>query len=83
MQISSIYENQTNLESATGTNFYIAFSNSAGDHFDEIVTFSQHTTTEMAELKGQTNVSATQGSGTFIRFGGTGTTAKLFFDSEL
>ena len=71
------------LESTTGTNYYIAFRNGAGDHFDEIITFSNHTTTEIAELKGQTNVSGTAGHGAFLRLGGTSTTAKLFFDSEL
>ena len=71
------------LESTVGTNYYIAFRNGAGDHFDEIVTFSNHTSTEIAELKGQTNVSGTAGHGTFLRLGGTSNTAKLFFDSEL
>jgi len=71
------------LESTVGTNYYIAFANSGSDHFDEIVTFSTHTTTEIAELKGQTNVSATAGHGTFLRLGGTSDTARLFFDAEL
>lgn len=71
------------LESTTGTNYYIAFRNGAGDHFDEIITFSNHTTTEIAELKGQTNVSGTAGHGTFLRLGGTSTSARLFFDAEL
>ena len=71
------------LESPVGTNYYIAFRNGGGDHFDEIITFSNHTTTEIAELKGQTNVSGTAGHGTFLRLGGTSTTARLFFDAEL
>jgi hypothetical protein len=71
------------LESTTGTNYYIAFANSNSDYFDEIVTGTSHTTTEVAELVGQTNVSATAGHATFIRLGGTSNTARLFFDSEL
>ena len=70
------------LEAPTGTNYYIAFSNSSSDHFDAL-TLSARSSQHQFEIEGNTNASGTVGHGTLLRLGSTSNTAKMFFDAEL
>ena len=69
------------LTTTNSSNHYIAFSNGAGDHF-ETLTIGQATPSSL-EFFGSGAVSATSGHGTFVRLGGTSSTAKAHFDAEL
>jgi len=71
------------LETTTGTNFYIAFTGGAGDHFDAITLNSARSSVNLFECEGGTNVSGTASEVVFVRLGGTSNTAKMFFDAEL
>jgi hypothetical protein len=48
------------LEAPTGTNYYIAFSNSSGDHFDAL-TLSARSSQHQFEIEGGTNTGGTVG----------------------
>ena len=71
------------LETTSGTNHYIAFGDGTSDHFDTFTLGSTASSPTSFELSASTNVSNTQGIGTFARLGGTTNTAKIFFSAEL
>ena len=67
---------------ADGTNYYITFSNGAGDHHDAIAR-SGNSSKAVVEITAETNVNATAGHSCFTRIGGTSADAKCMLDAEL
>jgi hypothetical protein len=67
---------------ADGTNYYITFSNGAGDHHDAIAR-SGNSSKAVVEITAETNVNATAGHSCFTRIGGTSADAKCMLNAEL